>query len=138
MVFAWTDDLDLGIDEIDEQHRELFRRGQRLYHAMCSGQAAGAELMLSSFRDFVLSHFEFEERWMLRAEYPSRPAHRAAHRDFADRLHRVTCEYRRHGPTAEVAETLHVWLEAWLRDHIDGEDRKLGRWVTTHDMVPAP
>jgi hemerythrin len=135
MPFAWTDSLELGVEEIDEQHRELFRRGERLYHAMRHGQPAGVDLTLASFRDFVLSHFEFEERWMRRADYPSLPAHRQAHRDFADRLHRVTGQYRRQGPTPEVAETLHVWLEAWLREHIGGDDRALGVWVTTHQAV---
>jgi hemerythrin len=138
MPFSWTDSLELGIEEIDEQHRELFRRGERLYHALCQGEAACAELMLASFRDFVLSHFEFEERWMRRAEFPSLQAHSEAHRDFADRLHRVTLEYRRHGPSAAVAETLQVWLEAWLREHIGGEDRTLGRWSAAHDAAPAP
>ncbi len=138
MPFVWSSSLELGIEEIDEQHRELFRRGERLYHAMRQGEPAGAELMLASFRDFVLSHFEFEERWMRRAEFPALDGHREQHRDFADRLHRVTGEYRRHGPTAAVADTLHVWLEAWLRDHIGGDDRMLGRWATTHGASPSP
>jgi len=137
MPFVWTDSLELGIEEIDGQHRELFRRGERLYHAMRHGQPAGAELTLASFRDFVLSHFEFEERWMERAGFPDLGPHREAHRDFADRLHRVTGEYRRHGPTEELAETLHRWLEAWLREHIGGEDRALGRWALAHDASPA-
>jgi hemerythrin len=137
MPFAWSNSLELGIEEIDEQHRELFRRGERLYHAILHGEPASAELMLASFRDFVLSHFEFEERWMRRADFPEAALHREAHRDFADRLHRVTGEYRRHGPTAEVAATLQVWLEAWLREHIRGEDRNLGRWATAHDAAPA-
>jgi hemerythrin len=138
MPFGWTESLELGIEEIDGQHRELFRRGERLYHAMLQGEPAAAELMLASFRDFVLSHFEFEERWMRRTEFPALAPHREAHRDFADRLHRVTGEYRRHGPTAEVAETLRIWLEAWLREHIAGEDRALGRWATDHQGAPAP
>ena len=104
---------------------------------MLRGEPAGAEMMLASFRDFVLSHFEFEERWMLRTGYPEQAPHGEAHRDFADRLHRVTGEYRRQGPTAGVAEALQIWLEAWLRDHIGGDDRVLGRWATAHDAGQA-
>jgi hemerythrin len=137
MPFAWTDSLELGIEEIDGQHRELFRRGERLYHALKQGEPAAAELMMASFRDFVLSHFEFEERWMLRAQFPQLTPHREAHRDFTDRLHRVSGEYRRHGPSAEVAETLRLWLESWLREHISGEDRVLGRWATANHAAPA-
>jgi hemerythrin len=137
MAFAWTDSLELGIEEIDEQHRELFRRGERLYHAMRHGQPAGADLTLASFRDFVLSHFEYEERWMERAGYQALPAHRDAHRDFADRLHRVTSEYRRQGPTEEMAQTLLQWLEAWLREHIGGDDRTLGRWSQAQGASPG-
>jgi hemerythrin len=137
MPFAWTKDLELGIDEIDEQHRELFRRGERLYHAMCQGQPAAAEAMLASFRDFVLSHFEFEERWMLRAGFPGLEAHRKAHREFADRLHAVTGEYRRHGPVQAVADRLREWSEAWLLEHIGGPDRMLGSWAAANDAAPA-
>jgi hemerythrin len=138
MAFAWSDSLLLGIEEIDGQHQELFRRGERLYHAMRLGEPAAVELMLASFRDFVLSHFEFEERWMRQAGDPQLMPHQDAHRDFADRLHRVTGEYRRHGPTTDVAETLQVWLEAWLREHIGGDDRILGRWSTAHGGAPGP
>jgi hemerythrin len=136
MAFAWTQDLELGIEEIDEQHRELFRRAERLFHAMRQGQPVAAEAMLASFRDFVLSHFEFEERWMRRAEFPELAAHREAHREFADRLHAVTGEYRRHGPSPAVADTLREWSEAWLLEHIGGPDRMLGRWVMNHDAAP--
>jgi hemerythrin len=136
MAFAWTRELELGIEEIDEQHRELFRRAERLYHAMCQGQPPAAEAMLASFRDFVLSHFEFEERWMSRADFPDLKGHREAHREFADRLHAVTGEYRRNGPSPAVAETLREWSEAWLQEHIGGPDRLLGRWATANDARP--
>jgi hemerythrin len=137
MPFAWTKDLELGIEEIDEQHRELFVRAERLYHAMRHGQPIAAEAMLASFRDFVLSHFEFEERWMRRADFPGLQQHHEAHREFADRLHAVTGEYRRHGPSPAVAETLREWSEAWLLEHIGGPDRMLGRWAVSHDAAPA-
>jgi len=136
MPFAWTKDLELGIEEIDGQHRELFVRAERLYHAMRQGQPVAAEAMLASFRDFVLSHFEFEERWMGRADFPGLELHRVAHREFADRLHAVTGEYRRHGPSPAVAETLREWSEAWLLEHIGGPDRMLGRWAMAHDAAP--
>ena len=136
MPFAWTSALELGIEEIDEQHRELFRRAERVYHAMRQGQPPAAEAMLASFRDFVLSHFEFEERWMRRAGFPDLHGHREAHREFADRLHAVTGEYRRHGPSPAVAETLREWSEAWLLEHIGGPDRLLGRWATANDAQP--
>lgn len=137
MAFAWTRDLELGIEEIDEQHRELFLRAERLYHAMRQGQPVAAEAMLASFRDFVLSHFEFEERWMGRAGFFGLAEHREAHREFADRLHALTGEYRRHGPSPAVADTLREWSEAWLLDHIGGPDRMLGRWAMANDAVPA-
>ena len=137
MAFAWTRDLELGIEEIDEQHRELFLRAERLYHAMRQGQPVAAEAMLASFRDFVLSHFEFEERWMGRAGFSGLAEHREAHREFVDRLHALTGEYRRQGPSPAVADTLRDWSEAWLLDHIGGPDRMLGRWAMANDAVPA-
>jgi hemerythrin len=137
MPFAWTSELELGVEEIDEQHRELFRRAERLYHAMRQGQPLAAEAMLASFRDFVFSHFEFEERWMRRYEFPGLDIHREAHREFADRLHALTGEYRRRGPSPVVADTLREWSEAWLQEHIVGPDRLLGRWAVAAGAAPV-
>ena len=130
MALEWTSGLRVGVDEIDEQHQELFRRAERLILALRAGDRGEVEPLLHYLSDYVVSHFECEERWMERAEYPGLAAHRDAHRRFRDEFAELTREYRRKGPTPLVALTVHNWLAAWLKEHIGGADVAMARWLS--------
>ena len=138
MSLEWTSALRVGVDEIDEQHQELFRRAERLVHALRAGDRAEVEPMLRYLTDYVVSHFACEERWMVETEYPGLEEHRDAHRRFKDDLREMAREYQRKGPTPAVAASVHGWLAAWLQHHIGGSDVKLGHWLASRERHPAP
>jgi len=125
----WTSELSVGIPEIDEQHQELYRRAERLIFAIRAGDRSEIEPLLRFLSDYVISHFECEERWMDEAEYPGLDVHRDLHRRFRDDLAEMTREYQRKGPTPLVALSIHNWLADWLRRHIGGADLELSRWL---------
>lgn len=129
MAIEWTLDLAVGVEQIDEQHQELFRRAERLIHALKAGDRGEVEPLVHYLSDYVVSHFDCEERWMIQAEYPGLEAHRDAHRRFKDDLREMAREYQRKGPTPLVALTVHNWLNEWLVHHIGGADVALGRWL---------
>jgi hemerythrin len=129
MTLEWTSDLRVGVDEIDEQHQELFRRAERLILALRAGDRGEVEPLVHYLADYVVSHFDCEERWMARAEYPDLQAHQDAHRRFKDDFAALTREYQRKGPTPLMALTVHNWLAEWLRQHICGADVTLARWL---------
>jgi hemerythrin len=129
MTLEWTSGLAVGVDEIDEQHQELFRRAERLILALKAGDRGEVEPLLGYLSDYVVSHFDCEERWMARGEYPGLEAHRDAHRRFKEEFAEVLREYRRKGPTPLVALTVNNWLAEWLRSHIAGSDVALAAWL---------
>ena len=58
----WDDELSLGLEEIDNQHRELFRRMETLLEACVAGKAAEEVIgMLAFLDDYVAVHFRTEE-----------------------------------------------------------------------------
>lgn len=130
MTLEWTTALRVGVEAIDEQHQELFRRSERLILALRGGDRGEVEPLLRYLADYVISHFECEERWMVAAEYPGLEAHRDAHRRFRDDFRELVREYQRKGPTPLMALTVHNWLADWLERHIGGADVALGRWLT--------
>lgn len=134
MTLEWTSALRVGVEQIDEQHQELFRRAERLILALRSGDRGEVEPLVHYLSDYVESHFECEERWMGRAEYPGLAAHRDAHQRFRDEFREMTREYQRKGPTPLVALTIHNWLSDWLRQHIGGADVALARWLTERGL----
>ncbi len=138
MALEWTSGLRVGIDEIDEQHQELFRRAERLILALKAGDRGEVEPLIRYLSDYVVSHFECEERWMARAEYPGLEAHRDAHVRFRDDFREMTREYQRKGPTPLMALTVHNWLADWLKQHIAGSDVALARWMESKGLKLAP
>jgi hemerythrin len=138
MPFEWSTALKVGVDDIDEQHQELFRRAERLVNALKAGDRSEVEPLVQYLSDYVLSHFECEERWMVGVEYPALDSHRDAHNRFRDELKEMTREYQRKGPTPLMALTVHNWLSDWLRRHIAGADVQFGAWLAERGLPLSP
>jgi len=128
MALVWTQALAVGVEEIDEQHRELFRRVDRLLEA-ASGGLGEVGPLIAFLREYVARHFASEERYMDEQAYPGRAAHQAEHRRFADDLAALESELESNGPGGDVSARLHRQVGDWLRGHILVTDLALGRFV---------
>jgi hemerythrin len=128
-ALQWTPALSVGVDEIDAQHAELFRRAERLITALRAGDRSQVLPLLAYLEEYVGTHFDLEERLMRELRYPGREAHAAAHQGFRKDFGAMVREFRRSGPTALVALTIHNWLSDWLRMHLGGVDKELGAFV---------
>lgn len=125
----WTPAHAVGDADIDDQHRELFRRAARLIEALRKGDRAEVVPILAYLEDYAVHHFELEERLMRELGYPGLDAHAAAHRTFREEFAANVADLAARGPTALVALTVHNWLSDWLRDHLGGVDLELGRFL---------
>ncbi len=71
MELPWTNDLKVGIRDIDSQHRELFVRINKLRTAMGQGRGKeGINRTLRFLEEYVVEHFLNEERYMRTSNYP--------------------------------------------------------------------
>ena len=134
MTFEWSTSLRVGVPDIDEQHQELFRRAERLLIALRAGDRGEVEPLVKYLEDYVVSHFQCEERWMAQAEYPGLDLHRDQHRRFQDEMQEMTREFQRKGPSPLLALTINNWLSDWLLRHIGGADVELGRWLAARGI----
>ena len=125
----WTPALSVGDPDIDDQHRELFRRAARLIAALRRGERSAVLPTVAYLEAYVTHHFEGEERLMQTLGYPGLEAHAAAHRQFREDFAELLRMFELRGPTALVALTLHNRLSEWLRTHLCGVDLELGRFL---------
>ena len=125
----WTPALAVGVEEVDAQHRELFRRAERLIVALRGGVREEVVPLLSFLEGYVVFHFEGEEKIMRERRNPGLDAHALAHKKIREDYADVMMQILRAGPTALLALTVHNWLSDWLRAHIGGMDRDLGAWL---------
>jgi len=138
MALQWTSTLSVGVPEIDEQHRELFRRVDRLLDAVLHHDRSEVGQLLAYLQGFVVEHFAAEERLMAEVEYPEAERHVREHRDFAAALAELGAEFAATGATAGVVFKLEQQTVGWLRDHVYFTDVALGRFVHARQVSASP
>jgi hemerythrin len=130
MGIAWTPALAIGIEDIDDQHRELFARAERFSAAV---QAGASEREVGELLDFLHAyavwHFGLEEAWMRDADFPGYLPHKSEHDRFAADLLALAKEHDRVGPSAFLALRVSAWLGRWLEAHLSGTDAEMGRFL---------
>ena len=134
-VLIWSDDLNIGIDVIDAQHRRIVELANALEAAALRQDRAAAGAVMDELIDYTLSHFTFEEALMEDAGYEFDQAHRHLHEVFAAR---VESYRRRFRSGEEVALDLRSMLVRWLYQHIRHDDRAYADAVRARLMRAAP
>ncbi|MDF2630881.1 MAG: hypothetical protein K0R39_4712 [Symbiobacteriaceae bacterium] len=138
MAIQWTEALAVGIDDIDTQHKELFRQADRLLEA--SQKGIGMEELnrtLTFLGKYVIDHFGTEERYMDRFDYPAARIHKKEHADFVAEFVKTKEKIDREGASLAVLFQMQKRIVEWLNNHIRKEDKALGvylktKLVTTH------
>ncbi len=125
-AIAWSDDLNLGIEEIDRQHCQIVEFINRLTHARQHGDGHIVAEVLEGLIAYTLSHFAFEEALMEDAGYPLIRAHRAVHESFA---RRVQLYHDRLRAGDDITEELSALLYRWLFHHIKHDDASYAKAV---------
>jgi hemerythrin len=137
VALQWTSALSVGVPELDAQHKELFRRTDRLLDAMLHQDRSEAGRLLAFLREYVVDHLAAEERVMSAAGYPDTAPHVEEHRRFAAALREVDQAFQRSGPTAALVLQLEQQVVGWLRDHVYFTDVALGRFLLARRATAA-
>jgi hemerythrin-like metal-binding protein len=119
----WTPALDLGIVEIDGQHRRLVGLINALSDAAASGRGRG-ELgsLIAELEAYAVAHFGLEESLFAKYSYPAAAAHQAEHAAFVARVAAFKAAFAA-GEARLDGEVL-AFLKSWLVSHISFSDRK--------------
>lgn len=130
MAIEWTEELGTGVAEIDDQHKELFRRINCLLDAC--GQGKGRHevgRMIGFLDDYVISHFSAEERSMLEGAYPQYDRHRQEHEAFIAQMTDLKQKFHVEGSGVHVVLLTIRTSVDWLATHIRKTDRAMGAYL---------
>ncbi len=125
----WTPALSVGVEEIDAQHRELFRRAARLLEGIRGGVPEELGQLVLFLHRYAVEHFGAEEEHMRRTRFPGYARHKAEHDRFISDLLALAREHERSGASAFVSLKVSHWLTQWLRQHVSGTDAELGKFL---------
>lgn len=138
-IIEWTRDMHVGVEVLDEQHKDLvvlidaaYRTvmGEAAEVGMLSGLDSDentytAEGLIRDMKAYALSHFSLEVEYMRRLEYPRAEEHAQMHNEF---LHRLAV-LERPGTGLDKRVDVFLFLSDWLRTHILREDNDFGDYI---------
>jgi hemerythrin len=129
MALQWTPALAVGVEEIDDQHRELFRRAGKLLEGLHRGEPEEIGGLVDFLHEYAVRHFGAEETLMREARFSGYLRHKAEHDRFISDLLALSREHERKGPGAFLSLQVSHWLAQWLKGHVSGTDAELGRFL---------
>lgn len=115
--------LELGIEQIDQQHSRFFVLMNRMITA--GPGPANRELVaqvLEELTDYLDEHFRTEEELMAQVGYPDLMEHHRQHAAFVAKVIAFSRKFRREEVGLEDEMT--AFLVEWFMDHIRHEDAK--------------
>ena len=117
--WRWDPRLETGIKEIDEQHRELLRRFDRLELAVYNGIAKGElEKIIEYLHSYIIEHLEAEEKVLRNCSYPDLDRHIKQHDEFRALCTGLLIRYKEKGPDNYLALEVEKQVRKWWEDHI--------------------
>lgn len=123
-ILSWSREFEIGVREIDQQHRNLVAIANHLHDAIESGQAPQAiDWILDELSFYTLHHFKAEERLMQDLPADAEDEHRREHKEMLKALRRFRRRFAE--GDSKVARDVMAFLRAWLTQHILGTDRAL-------------
>ena len=120
---AWTENLSVGVFNLDAQHKRLIELVNQLHDAMVAGQGRTVlQPILNGLVKYTATHFASEEKYMEQTEYTETNAHKSEHHKFT----RAVLDFKQRYDTGQTMLTVEVmmFLKSWLVSHIQGSDRK--------------
>jgi len=133
-LIEWTDDLSVGIQEIDDQHQLLVSLLNKLHNAIHQhhGKEA-AQAILGELVEYTKIHFVVEESLMRILGFPGYDDHKAQHDHLIAEINELQ-EKLASGKKSISFELLH-FLRMWLTKHIMEEDQQYGPFFLSKGAV---
>lgn len=105
MIATWTSAFETGIEDLDQQSKELFRM----------------------LRDLVTYHFYTEENIMENIGYPQLHTQKQAHEKFKLEINKINYIELKENPL-KVIDHVRAFVELWIMQHMLLEDVKIGQY----------
>ncbi|WP_297421930.1 bacteriohemerythrin [Clostridium sp.] len=134
MYLDWDWTLNIGIDSIDNQHKELIARLDQLLTSIDEGKGNEEVIKTLDFlEEYVVKHFNEEEEIQIKINYPLYDIQHKQHEKFKSDLKEFRRVFETQGTSAVLALNIQEKLTDWLKNHITNLDKDLGDFLIEND-----
>lgn len=128
---AWEPGLTVFVDEIDDQHKQLYMHMNAFLESVVRGKGDREVAEILKFLiDYCVVHFRTEEQFMQEHKYPAYAVHKKAHEDLTAGVLDIQKEVRQ-GLTSQHIVAIINQLGGWVTEHIQKMDKALGAYLSS-------
>lgn len=129
-MLVWTPALNIGVPEIDAQHRALFEQAGRFEAAVKAREHNfRLEDLFGYLANYARFHFAAEEQFMRDVGYPRLAEHIQEHSEFSRELLSLVPQWESEDDTTSALAGLLEFLDSWLMDHVTRSDQRIADHV---------
>lgn len=129
-MFEWKKDYELGVHDIDEQHKKLFEIGNRAYELLKNDVYVDKYdkivEIIQELKNYTAFHFKSEEDYMISIGYKKLLSHKVEHDDFIYRVNSIDFDRIDYGQNEYIMDLLE-FVYKWIGDHILVKDKDYSR-----------
>lgn len=130
-IMTWDDSLDVGVDAMNHEHRDILDAMNKIYDARAKGvTGAVIDNLVTRLGAITHHHFADEEAFMKRVGYPELDRHKALHSRLLEQFGAHAQQIKSAGGVPDDA--FFHFLKFWLTSHIKGIDTKYGAHAKAH------
>ena len=130
-IFYWRDDYSINVKEMDDHHKKLFERANKLSEAISINEEKSAlEDALNFLIDYAEYHFSEEENLLKQHGYTNYESHREKHETLMSEILELKEKINKNYKEMDI-EVLIDFFKHWIIEHILTEDRKYGPFLNS-------
>jgi len=138
--FVWKEAFNIGIEEVDEQHRSLLKL---LNECEVKAKDVNQKLvfdeddfnkiqnLINELAAYIDTHFKTEEKLMRSISYPRLEHHQNIHQMLTEQV--VNLKESVDNKKKSAIKSISVLLKDWYIQHIMDEDKKIGAYMLSHN-----
>jgi hemerythrin-like metal-binding protein len=132
VIFPWKEAYNVGIAQVDSQHKGLVKLINDLHSAMQAGKAKEAVGgIIDELIRYTQRHFNDEEAMLRMRGYSKLAAHHAVHQDLTRQVIELRDKFRASKLTLSIE--VMQFLKNWLASHILTHDQAYAKELSARN-----
>jgi len=123
-LFEWDESFLIGIEELDQEHKQLIDDINRLHEELAGNQKSEVRKWLGEICARMQAHFALEEHVMKEHGYEFFDEHKREHEDLLENCTAYMLQYINDASTSP-SSSFEDSLKHWVLNHIVTSDKKM-------------
>lgn len=140
MAIAWREQLSVGNNIIDEDHKYLIEIINKVEVCLTKKSMPALKAELKRLHDYSLLHFDREEKIAIAVGYEQTPGLQQSHQSLLGKLKKVESDFMsaEQAWSPELTKEFADFLRNWLIDHVIKEDLLMKPVLQKHSPAFSP